>query len=161
MYLHQQLVDNLVLMTCTKNVNRLQSSYTYSIIVVKRLTDEHYFYFNTRPNTIRKLKYQSSYNVNELMISNQWNYISGPIYLDKYNMMIAMYIDDYNKINYYIDNGIILDEDILEYATNYGYMELVEICLESEVIPTYTAYINALESGDELIIDMIKIYLPF
>lgn len=59
MYLHQQLIDNIVLLN--KNLPKLQSKFSYSITNCNCVVYAWVIH-RKRPNTITKLRYQRMYN---------------------------------------------------------------------------------------------------
>lgn len=87
MYLHQGLVDNVVLLLQIRNrIPKLESCYTYKIIrdsIYKRIEWFNYYHTSTKiewfnycikPNSIRKLRYQYITHLNKI----EGSYIKGP-----------------------------------------------------------------------------------
>lgn len=80
MYLHQQLIDNLLLLTQKKLIN-LQSDYVYSIFSDNHLVLYEWKKYTENPNKVRLLRYQYNCYIKSLSlyVDVTLDYILGPI----------------------------------------------------------------------------------
>lgn len=84
MYLHQGLVDNIVLQT-KKGIPWLESYYSYRIINKNVGIITKWYNYTLRPNNITKLCYQYSYSINKVeyyLSKGDWNYITGVLIIN-------------------------------------------------------------------------------
>lgn len=137
MYLHQQLVDNLVLLNSSK-IKQLQSKFTFSIIKNRGRRISSYYSFKEIENIITKLAYQYQFSrMNHLVYSmaiTRWDYILGATLYNKQFMDTAT--SNYNIEIFIIcmKNGIIPNIYTLETAIKYGVIEIIKILLKEIIL---------------------------
>lgn len=160
MYLHQQLIDNLILQS-KQGVRKLYSKYINDINDDDFIT-EHWYKFSLKPNTISKLRYQSQYKLYDednngyclyynyyhhcecyecmetnIMARFHWNYLLGPINFNQYTMEYALvnFRLDIDIVNFFIKIGIKPNQEILNMSAHHNNIEIFNICVDNDVIP--------------------------
>lgn len=148
MYLHQGLVDNIVLLLQGYNDNDplcIYSSFVYRI--KDRILDKFYRdstsewckYIKT-PNTITKLRYQFVYSNISSDYRRYWNYIIGPKH---FNMMtISIEYNYFEIFKRCIENGIKLNQDTLDICFYNGRSEMIDICISHGLTPNLNTLHN-------------------
>lgn len=187
MYLHQQLIDNLLLNSKLK-ILKLQTRYTYTIILNKSKnksgTVKKWYNFNQYPNNKTKLQYQWYYYVfTNIMNQVNWNYIIGPTKLDQQTMNNAALYGDIVMFYICLENGINPDnitmniaittieifnlclqvglkptQETMNYSAYQGYTEIFKLCLQVGMRPTQETMNYAVNRGRA---DIFKICLDY
>lgn len=160
MYLHQGLVDNLILLqTSKKTPQKLLSIFTYKIHKINQITTKWVEYIET-PNSITKLSYQYNYFITDIQfeVYNNWNYITGII---KYNIwgVLPTAIRFNNKLLFQncIEHGVIPDDNNVRLSIMHNRLEMFELCVENGYIPCQdTISIAAEYSNTEIFKSCIK-----
>lgn len=139
MYLHQQIIDNLLLIVNIPKLNdKLHSKYTYKIIVNNNYMLDEWYIYKQKSNIITKLQYQFSYDHIYKMVSSiisydhRWKYLIGPTEFNKNNLDEAAVLNSINLFNDGINHGIIPDKKTLRHAILFSgsKIEIVRKCLE-------------------------------
>lgn len=145
MFLHQQLVDNILLLTSKQLYYKIYSKYTYSIIVIvthKTMFKMWYIYYTT-PNTITKLQYQLIYsNYYEFPYFYKhikWDYIKGPTY---YDYSFAIQCNNINLFKICLKYNVKPTEEIMNKAVSYNNLKIFKMCIEVGLKPTQKTFNN-------------------
>lgn len=157
MYLHQQLVDILLLPT-TRRLAKIQSKYTYCI---KNYSDDtiikEWYKFKSKPNTISKLRYQVEFRYNYTQFSKfmkvtKWNYIKGMMYCDNQIMVNSIGRSRMSSIKFELalKYGIIPSVTHITRSILVENLEIFKLCLKNDVTLTneimkYTVINNHIE----------------
>lgn len=144
MYLHQQLIDNLVLYV---KLPKLQSMYTYVLTNNNNNnTIKEWCKYNVQPNNRNKLRYQFKYE-----ISNYWHYINGP-HINENTMKYAANTGNLELFRICLNGGINPTQECLELAANIDSIDIIKLCISNDVIPSSEIFIYHafMHDNDEL-----------
>lgn len=134
MYLHQQLVDNLVILYGKViSLPRLHSKYSYTVTKDQPgYINEKLYKFYIKPNTITKLRYQ--YRILDCPLRDiiDRDYISGFAYsLNQKTMDYAAYLGITKLFKACLDNGMKPDHTTWEFAIMNGNREIITLIARS------------------------------
>lgn len=125
MYLHQQLVDNLVLLNNFNRLTRLHSKFTYYIKKCNTYLYSVGYYSIINPNTITKLRYQWCYNYyRQDTINPHWSFLRD---------FEHEFIDRVNSI--YIKTNTFYNKNVMNFAINDRDIDLFKVCIKHSVLP--------------------------
>lgn len=140
MYLHQNILDIVLLQTRVKykKTSKLASKYTYRIMKMnKNLVDE---WWVKCMNTIRKIRYQWKYYKIEpdfIMIQTRWGYLTGPLVG---NQKLLEYLSDdpknFRLFNILISSNIKPTIKCMNNAAHSGNIVVFQILLKEGLKPT-------------------------
>lgn len=184
MYLHQGLVDNLVLLKfhnkknncecestyhekdyCNDNIintttkrSKLISNFTYKIVSNTIEIPVNWGIYKTQPNTITKLQYQCNHNYIYLGAICDWDYLTGP-YINENTMNNASYHGYIYIFEMCLIYGIKPDITTMNRAVVNHNIEIVKMCISFGIKPDRETFYDAIENLNECysIDDKVKI----
>lgn len=148
MYLHQFLVDNLILISQNNLGNgngKLQSHYTRSITYKNKSAKINWMKYIERPNYITKLKFQwriykytHKYSLDTLKKIFRWNYTKCLNYNSTSTMNTIIHYGYTHMFNLCIKRGIIPDQISINESLCYieSNSEMLDYCLRYGLKPT-------------------------